>query len=144
MGYPFFWLNTSRSLQVPPPPLEIPATINILWVGFAIDMLIYSLPGLAASYLMFTLKENMRLLKFLVSSGAAIFFGSFVTSLFLIRAGVNTVSSAMFTASVLTAFVTPTITAIYGYYRLIKKRVTEPKREATTGPTENKRKYTHE
>lgn len=128
MGYPLFWLNTSRSLQIPPPSFEIPSKINILWVGFIIDMLLYLLPGFAVSYLIFTLNERMILLKFLISSAAAIFIGCLVASpiLFGSQFPLNYLIISAFVAPL----AAPVVTVIYGYYRLIRKHLSEPNKES--------------
>lgn len=129
MGYPFFCLNTSRSLLVSFPP--IPLMINVLWAGFLIDLMLYSSAGFVVSYLVFSLRENMRLLSFLIKSGAVFFAGSFIVlsvlwtgspSPYLTVSPVFIAGGAAFFISLMVA---PAATILYGYYRLFKKRKTQ-------------------
>jgi len=127
-GYPLLWLETSKSLWVSFPP--IPLRVNVLWEGLVLDMLLYSSGGFVVSYLVFTLKENMRLLRFFIKSGILFFFGSFMTVFILVSLfsrprlspGVPNIQVAYMTAFFFSAVAAPTCTIIYGYYRLMKKR----------------------
>lgn len=129
MGYPFFCLNTSRSLLVSSPP--IPLEVNVLWTGFFTDLMLYSSMGFLVSYLVFSLGENMRLLSFLVTSGAVFFAGSFIVlsvlwsaspSPYLTVPPVFIAGSAAFFISLMVA---PAATVLYGYCRLFKRRKTQ-------------------
>lgn len=83
-GYPFLWLETSKSLLVQFPP--IPRKI-ILLPGFFVDLSLYLSAGLVVSYMVFTLNENMLLLRFFLKSGAVFVVGSFFAGLFLTGSG---------------------------------------------------------
>lgn len=129
MGYPLFCFNTSRSLLVSFPP--IPLKIVVLWVGFLVDILLYSSMGFVVSDLVFSLRENMRLLRFLAKSWAVFFAGSFIVLTFLWMANPSpylTVSPFIIAgeaALFLSLMVAPVATILYGYYRLFRKRKTE-------------------
>jgi len=121
-GYPFLWLETSKSLRVQFPP--IPNKITIL-SGFFVDLLLYSSIGLVVSYMVFTLNENMRLMKFFVKSGAV-----FIVSLFLLgfpltpsgpTPGVGPIGMGFMLAVTLALPLTLFCTIAYGYYRLFIK-----------------------
>jgi hypothetical protein len=135
MGYPLFAFIGSRSLLISFPP--IPRNVSVLWTGLVVDLLVYTIPGFVASFLVFNLRENMRLLKFLVKSGAVFLFGSFlVLAVLSIFAGASPyqVVPPIFIAGEL-AFLfalaaAPITTILYGYYLLTKKRRNQPKRES--------------
>jgi len=127
-GYPLLWLNTSKTLAISFPP--IPLRINILWAGFTLDMLLYSLGGFVVAYLVFTLRENTKLLGFFVKSGLLFFVGSFI-AVFILAAvfsgprlspGVPIIQVAYTTALFFSAVAAPASTIIYGYYRLFVKK----------------------
>jgi len=129
MGYPLFCFNTSRILLVSFPP--IPLKIVVLWVGFFVDFMLYSSVGFVVSDLVFSLKENMRLLRFLVKSWAVFFAGSFIVLNFLWMASPSPyltvppyiiAGEAAFFIALVAA---PIVTILYGYYRLFRKRKTQ-------------------
>ena len=123
-GYPLLWLKTSKSLLISFPP--IPLRADVLWQGLILDMLLYSSGGFVVSYLMFTLQENRRLLKFLIKSGFLFFVGSYLMGL-IVYSGpslsvVPPFVEAVYLALFFSVVAAPASTIIYGYYRLMKKR----------------------
>lgn len=124
-GYPFLWLETSKGLWLQFPP--IPHRITIL-SGFFADLLLYSSAGLVVSYMVFTLNENMRLMKFFLKSGA-VFLGSLFLAGFLLTApgptpGVGPIGMGVQLALIFSSPAALVCTIAYGYYRLFKKRRT--------------------
>lgn len=119
-GYPFLWLETSKSLLVQFPP--IPNRIIVL-PGFFVDLSLYLSVGLVISYMVFALNENVRLLKFFVKTGAVFLAGSFFAGFFLYAPG-PTPGSGPIGVGVQLAFIfalpaTCVCTITYGYYRLL-------------------------
>jgi hypothetical protein len=121
-GYPFLWLETSKSLWVQFPP--IPSRITIL-SGFFADLLLYSSIGLVISYMMFTLDENMRLLKFFLKSGAVFVAGLFLAGFMLTGSGptpgAGPIGVGVMLVLILALPLTLVCTIAYGYYRLCIK-----------------------
>jgi hypothetical protein len=118
-GYPFLWLETSRSLSVQFPP--IPKKIIVLPGVFA-DLLLYSSIGFVVSYMVFTLNENMRLLKFSLKSGAVFLACSFIAG-FLLTApgptpGVGPIGVGVSLVFIFSVPATLVCTIAYGYYKL--------------------------
>jgi hypothetical protein len=127
-GYPLLWLNTSKSLLISFPP--IPLRVNILWAGFILDLLLYSSGGFVVSYLVFILRENMKLLRFFIKSGIVFFVGSYIVAFLLFETGPRFVLvfppyEAGLDAFFFSAVATPAATIIYGFCRLFKKRKTQ-------------------
>ena len=130
-GYPFLWLETSKSLLVQFPP--IPKKIIVL-PGFFIDLLLYSSVGLVISYMVFTLNENMRLLKFFLKSGAVFLASLFFTGFLLTASGptpgVGPIGNGMQLAFIFSLPATLVCTIAYGYYKLFvnwrAKKVSAP------------------
>jgi hypothetical protein len=127
-GYPLLWLETSKSLWVQFPP--IPRRVVIL-TGFFVDFPLYLIAGFVISYLVFTLNENMKLLKFFIKSGAVIFVGTFLLYGILASvSGPRIYGSPPFIDALQVAFLfslaaTPAATIIYGYCRLFKRWKTQ-------------------
>ncbi len=118
-GYPFLWLETSKSLSVQLPP--IPKNIIIL-PGFFADLLLYLSVGLVISYMVFTLNENKMILKFFLKSEAIFLVVSFLAGFILYAPGPTPgagpigigVGLALIFASP-AAFI---CTIAYGYYKI--------------------------
>lgn len=127
-GYPLLWLETSKSLWVQFPP--IPRRVVIL-TGFFVDFPLYLIAGFVISYLVFTLNENMKLLRFLVKSGIVFLVGSFLAGFMLggvgsrPTGGVNPIGLGMQFAFLFSLPATLVCTIIYGYFRLFKKWKTQ-------------------
>lgn len=128
-GYPLLWLETSKNLWISFPP--VPLRVSILWVGFFADMLLYSSFGFVVSYLVFSLRENMKLLRFFIKRGIVFLVGSYMILLILsslmfrgptASPGIPIIAAAGYGAFFFSAVATPACTIIYGYYRLIKRR----------------------
>lgn len=123
-GYPFLWVETSKTLRIQFPP--IPQRLVIL-TGFFVDFPIYLILGFVISYLVFTLKENKNLLKFFIKSGIILFVGAFLLFGLLASAGGPTIYGpppffvAGQVAFLFSLAATPAATIIYGYYRLFRK-----------------------
>ena len=114
-GYPFQWLEITSS------------GVSILWVGFSVGMVLYSVVGFAVSYLVFTLGENMRHPRFFIKSGAVFFVGSYIAYVFLSAGQATLYGSPHFIVGGELAFfislgATPAATILYGYYKLFKKK----------------------
>ena len=135
MGYPFFAFIGSRSVVISFPP--IPQKITVLWTGLIIDLLIYTIPGLIVSFLVFSLRENVRLVKFMLKSGAVLLIGSFLAFGLLSSANPSpygSVSPLFLAGSIAFLFalaMAPVVTIIYGYYLLIEKYRKQHQREST-------------
>ena len=124
MGYPLFSFIASRSLLISFPP--IPLKVSVLWTGLAVDMLLYTSVGLIVSFMVVNLRENMRLLKFLVKSGAVFLLGSFLVLLFMGNPSPYQVVPPIFIAGqsafLFSLAAAPIAAVLYGYYLLFKKR----------------------
>ena len=121
-GYPFLWLETSKSLRVQFPP--IPSKIIIL-PGFFVDLLLYSSIGLVVSYMVFTLNENTRLMKFFAKSGTVFVAGLFLSGFMLTGSGptpgAGPIGVGVGLVLILALPLTLICTIAYGYYRLLIK-----------------------
>lgn len=118
-GYPFHWFEIN------------PSGAYFLWTGFFVDMQLYSLLGLAVSFLMFTSKEKTKLTKVFVLSSLVFFCVGFL--IIFPRGGPV---YAAFLGALLAPLSAFTAMMIYGYYRLVRKRVAElPVRKVELKPT---------
>lgn len=121
-GYPSLWLETSKSLWLQFPP--IPNRITIL-PGFLVDLLLYSSIGLVISYMVFTLNENMRILRFFLKSGAVFVVGLFLLGFLLTGSGptpgAGPIGVGLMLVIILALPLALVCTIAYGYYRLFIK-----------------------
>jgi hypothetical protein len=121
-GYPFLWLETSKSLMVQFPP--IPNRIIIL-PGLYFDFLLYSAIGLVFSYLVFTLNESLKLMKFFLKSGAILVVGLFMFGFMLTGSGptpgVGPIGMGVMLVILFALPLDVVCTIAYGYYRLFTK-----------------------
>lgn len=134
MGYPLFAFIGSRSLLISFPP--IPQKVTILRTGLVLDLLSYLIPGFVVSFLVFSLRENVRLLKFLFKSGGVLLVSSFLVLSFLSAfAGASPyqVVPPIFIAGELAVLfalaAAPVVTIVYGYYLLLVKKSRKPVRQ---------------